>query len=104
MIDQTVRLDRLAEAGVDQSVGVVLMDVVIGYGANADPGSELAPEVARAVEEGAAVVVSLTGSKGDPQDRDGQARILNHAGASVWLSNAAAAREAARLGTRGVPT
>lgn len=104
MIDQTVRLDRLAEAAADESVGVILMDVVLGYGANADPATELAPEIERAVEAGAAVVVSLTGTKGDPQDRDAQARILHDAGASVWLSNAAAGREAARLATIGGST
>ena len=97
MIDQTVRLERLATAAHDRSVGVILMDVVLGYGANADPAPELAPLIEQAVEEGAAVVVSLCGTRGDPQGRDRQAEVLNRAGASVFLSNAAAAREAARL-------
>lgn len=97
MIDQTVRIDRLAEAAADESVGVILMDVVLGYGANADPATELAPEINKAVEAGVAVVVSLSGTKGDPQNRDAQARMLHEAGASVWLSNAAASMEAARL-------
>ncbi len=97
MIDQTVRIDRLASAARDESIGVVLLDVVLGYGANADPAAELTPEVKAAVDAGAAAVVSLTGTRGDPQGRDSQARALNDAGASVWLSNAAAAREAVRL-------
>ena len=99
MIDQTVRLDRLQEAGRDDSIGVVLLDVVLGYGANADPATELAPVIAGVVDRGAAVVVSLCGTKGDPQDRDLQATSLQKAGASVWLSNAAATREAVRLAT-----
>jgi FdrA protein len=99
MIDQTVRVERLAAAGQDESIGVVLMDVVLGYGANANPAAELAPIVERVVGAGAAVVVSLCGTKGDPQGRDVQARMLNEAGASVYLSNAAAAIEAARLAT-----
>ena len=97
MIDQTVRLERLAAAARDESVGVILMDVVLGYGANADPAAELAPLIEEAVAAGAAVVVSLCGTRGDPQGRDAQAAALNKAGASVYLSNAAAAREAARL-------
>ncbi len=101
MIDQTVRLDRLDSVAGDASVGVVLLDVVLGYGAHADPASELAPAVRRVVDAGAAVVVSLAGTRGDPQGRDRQATALNEAGASVWLSNAAAAREAARLGNHG---
>lgn len=104
MIDQTVRIDRLREAAADESVGVILMDVVLGYGANADPAGELAPEITKAAEAGAAVVVSLCGTKGDPQGRDVQARMLHDAGASVWLSNAAASREAARLATIGAST
>ncbi|MGB5656236.1 MAG: FdrA family protein [Acidimicrobiia bacterium] len=99
MIDQTVRLERLAAAARDESVGVILMDVVLGYGANADPAAELAPLIDQAVAAGAAVVVSLCGTRGDPQGRDLQAQVLNQAGASVFLSNAAAAREAARLAT-----
>ena len=97
MIDQTVRIDRLEDAAADETVGVILMDVVLGYGANADPATELLPAVNKATDAGAAVVVSLCGTKRDPQNRDTQARKLQSAGASVWLSNAAAAREAVRL-------
>jgi FdrA protein len=97
MIDQRLRLQRLEAAGRDQQVGVVLLDVVLGYGAHPDPASELAPVISRATASGAAVVVSLCGTKGDPQDRDRQAHHLNEAGASVWLSNAAAAGHAISL-------
>jgi len=103
MIDQTVRIDRLAEAGTDESIGVVLLDVVLGYGANADPAAELAPVIAGVVDQSTAVVVSLCGTQGDPQDRDTQAAMLQGAGASVWLSNRAATREAVRLATEGRP-
>ncbi|MEN8039897.1 MAG: FdrA family protein [Actinomycetota bacterium] len=99
MIDQTVRVERLAAVAHDESVGVVLMDVVLGYGANANPAAELAPIVERVVDSGVAVVVSLCGTSGDPQGRDTQAKALNDAGASVHLSNAEAALYAARLAT-----
>ena len=99
MIDQTVRIERLSAAARDETVGVILMDAVLGYGANANPATELAPFIEQAVTAGAAVVVSLCGTRGDPQGRDAQAEILNRAGASVFLSNAAAAREVARLAT-----
>jgi FdrA protein len=99
MIDQTVRLERIAAAARDDSVGVILLDVVLGYGANPDPATELAPLIREATDAGMAVVVSLCGTRGDPQQRDVQAALLNAAGASVWLSNAAAAVEAARLAT-----
>ena len=97
MIDQRLRLQRLEAAAHDPQIGVVLLDVVLGHGAHPDPASELAPVIALAIAEGAAVVVSLCGTRGDPQDRDRQARLLNEAGASVWLSNAAAANHAISL-------
>ncbi len=99
MIDQTVRIDRLEAAAADRSIGIILMDVVLGYGANADPAPELAPAISQATAAGAAVVISLCGTESDPQNRDAQAQTLQKAGASVWLSNAAAAMEAARLAT-----
>ncbi len=99
MIDQTVRVERLAATAHDDTVGVVLMDVVLGYGSNSDPAAELAPIVKMVADKGVAVVVSLCGTKGDPQGRDAQARAFNDAGASVYLSNAEAAMEAARLAT-----
>jgi len=101
MIDQTVRIDRLEQAAADRSIGVILMDVVLGFGANPDPAAELAPAIMEAVAAGAAVVVSLCGTAQDPQGRDRQAELLRNAGASVWLSNAAAACEAGRLATAG---
>lgn len=104
MIDQTVRLDRLDAAGADDSIGVVLLDVVLGHGANPDPASELVPAIQRVVGAGPAVVVSLCGTRGDPQGRDRQARALHAAGASVYLSNAAAARAAAELAVAADPT
>jgi succinyl-CoA synthetase alpha subunit len=97
MIDFTLRLQHLRQAALDPDVGVILVDVVLGHGAHPDPATELAPTIDIARAEGTAVVVSLCGTRGDPQDRDRQARTLNDAGASVWLSNAAAARHAVSL-------
>ncbi len=97
MIDQRLRLDRMREDIADSTVGVILLDVVLGYGAQAHPAAELAPLVAEATEAGVAVVVSLCGCADDPQGLDLQATALQAAGASVWLSNAAAAREAVLL-------
>jgi len=103
MIDPTLRLERLAGEAADPSVGVVLLDVVLGHGADPDPAASLAPAVraaratAAADGRGLAVVVSLCGTAGDPQGRDRQASALRDAGATVLLSNAAAARLAVSL-------
>jgi FdrA protein len=97
MIDQRFRLDQLAFAAADDDVAVILMDVVLGYGAHPDPASELAPGIERAVARGIPVVVSLCGTEADPQNREAQAHILVGAGAVVHASNAAAARAAMEL-------
>jgi FdrA protein len=100
MIDPTLRLERLAAEAVDPSCAVLLLDVVLGYGAEADPAALLAPAIqdALAARDGdLAVVVSLCGTTTDPQDRDGQAGALRDAGASVFCSNAIAARHAVSL-------
>ena len=103
MIDQSLRLERIAQEGSDPQCGVLLLDVVLGYGSHPNPASELAPAIAAArdrARRGArdlAVVVSLVGSCSDPQGRDSTAEQLRAAGASVHLSNAAAARTAVGL-------
>jgi FdrA protein len=94
MIDPTLRLERLAAETANEENAVVLIDVVLGHGAEADPAAALAP-VIRAAR--VPVVVSLCGTSGDPQDRDRQAETLAAAGAAVFASNAAATRHAVTL-------
>lgn len=93
MIDQQLRLERIAAEADRDDTAVLLLDVVLGHGAHADPASELAPAIADASRD-LAVVVSLCGTASDPQDRDAQARALADAGAAVFASNAAAVRAA----------
>jgi FdrA protein len=95
MIDNSLRAEWVARQA--RADAVVLLDVVLGHGAHPDPASELAPVVASAVAAGAAVVVSLCGTRGDPQGLERQASALQGAGASVHLSNAAATRAALAL-------
>ncbi|WP_067175890.1 FdrA family protein [Microtetraspora niveoalba] len=100
MIDPALRLEALDAA----ESGVVLLDVVLGHGADPDPSARLAPAVARACGRGVAVVVALIGTDGDPQGLGGQAARLNEAGAAVFTSNAAAARHARDLATATRPS
>jgi len=95
MIDGTLRLAALAAAAADPTCGAVLLDVVLGHAADPDPAAAVGPAIAAA---GAVpVVVSLTGTAGDPQGLHRQAEALRDAGATVFLSNAEAARFAAGL-------
>jgi FdrA protein len=85
MIDQDLRLRRLRQEAADPQVGMILLDVVLGEGAHADPAGELAPEIARARAgrelEIAAIVI---GTDADPQGLDTQIATLEAAGARVF--------------------
>lgn len=94
MIDPTLRLEHLARAAADPATGVLLLDVVLGHGAETDPASRLAPALAEVEQP---VVVAVVGTAADPQDRDRQVRALVEAGAEVHLSNAGATRRAVEL-------
>jgi FdrA protein len=107
MIDHELRIRRLLQEAADPGVAVVLLDVVLGYGAHPDPASELGPAIerarARALDAGRDlfVVVSVTGTEGDPQGLDRQVQVLQEAGALVAPCNAAAARLAGHLVAEG---
>jgi FdrA protein len=95
MIDPGLRNERFRREAADPETGVVLLDVVLGYGAHPDPAGELVPLVERALADRRgelSVVVSLCGAAGDPQGLDGQAATLRAAGALVTRSSAQAAR------------
>ena len=96
MIDPTIRLEHLARAAADPDTGVVLIDVVLGHGAEPDPAGNLAP-VRDLAGHGIPVVASCVGTTGDPQDLAAQQTALADAGAEVHLSNAGAARRAVAL-------
>jgi len=93
MMDPEPRARRLVQEASDPETAVILLDVVLGYGAHADPASVLAPAVAEARSlarrEGRdlAVVVSICGTDEDPQPAAAQAEALARAGALVQWSH-----------------
>ena len=94
MIDPTLRLEHLARAAADPETAVLLLDVVLGHGAEPDPAALLAPALADVRQP---VVVAVVGTAADPQGLDRQVRALADAGAEVHLSNAGATRRAVEL-------
>jgi FdrA protein len=103
MMDNDLRIRRLEKEAADPEVAVLLLDVVLGYGAHADPASELAPAIAAAIkaaEEAGRhleVVAIVSGTDGDPQGIEAQIKRLRDAGAKIETSNDAAARYVGRL-------
>lgn len=98
MIDPTLRNDQLARAAADPATGVILLDLVLGHGAEPDPAALLAPAISAARKDRPIpVIVSLVGTDLDPQGLSLQRAALVDAGAEVHLSNAAATRRALQL-------
>jgi FdrA protein len=103
MIDFTARTERLLAEARDRSVAAIVLDVVLGYGANADPAGELAPAVraarALAARDGRELLVLgfVCGTEEDPQGLASQAEALRAAGMVLAPGSTAAARLAARI-------
>jgi FdrA protein len=103
MMDNDLRIRRLHQEANDPDVAVILLDVVLGYGAHADPASELGPAIAKARAQAKQagrhleVVAVVVGTDEDPQDMDRQIEELRAAGARVETSNDVAVRYVGQL-------
>jgi len=103
MLDNDLRIRRLGQEADDPEVAVILLDVVLGYGAHPDPASELAPAIAEACAKAHKagrhldVIAVLVGTDEDPQDLEAQVRQLEAVGAQVETSNEAALRYVGQL-------
>jgi FdrA protein len=102
MIDPEARIEEIRRAGADPDTAVVLLDVVLGYGAHPDPAAVLSlacEEVARR-RGGAAVVAYVLGTDSDLQDVRRQRAQLTDAGCLVAPTAARAALMAAAISAR----
>ena len=103
MIDNDLRIRRLLQESADPEVAVLILDVVIGYGAHPDPASELGTAIEQAQKLAADagrtlhVIASVTGTDQDPQGLQHTINTLKRARVIVCNSNAAAARLTAMI-------
>jgi FdrA protein len=97
MIDPSVRDEALRAAISNPSIAVVLVDLVIGYGAHADPAGHLAAAAAFRGADAPPIIASVCGTEQDPQVRSVQERCLRDAGILVAPSNADASRLAVAI-------
>lgn len=92
MIDPSARTERLLQEAADPEVGVIAMDFVLGYGANADPVGTMLPAVAEARARAAAdgrhleILGYVLGTDEDPQGLASQVAKLGDAGIT-WASS-----------------
>jgi hypothetical protein len=93
MIDPSLREERIAKEAADPETALLLLDVVLGYGAHEDPCGSLAKSVRKAKEQVAgrggylSVIASITGTERDFQNMAEQAKKLEGAGCLVMPSN-----------------
>lgn len=102
MIDPTLRNQRILQEAQDPEVAMLLLDLVIGYGAHENPAAQLAQtlvqarEIARADGRELPVIVTICGTKNDVQNYDQQAAQLRDADILVAGNNAEAVLLAGR--------
>lgn len=103
MIDLSHRQDRIIREANDPKVAVILLDIVIGYGAHDNPAESLAVTIRQAKAEASAnkrylsVVAHVCGSEKDHQGLKLQEECLRNAGVLVLSTNAQAAQVAAAI-------
>jgi FdrA protein len=106
MIDHRLRNERMLQEAGDPAVALILLDVVLGFGAHADPAAAMLPAIgdARAIAERErrqiAFVGFICGTESDPQGLARQKTMLQEAGVILARSNAHAARTAAAIVSR----
>jgi hypothetical protein len=97
MIDPSLREERIAREAADRETALLLLDVVLGYGAHEDPCGVLSESVTKAkalvAERGGylSVIASITGTEKDFQNLAQQRKKLEAAGCLVMPSNYQAA-------------
>ena len=100
MIDAEARLDLLREHGADPQVAAIILDVVLGYGANPDPAGVLAPVCESVMSGGGPQIVAyVLGTEQDPQGFAAQRDRLVQAGCIVTETAARASLVAAAVAT-----
>ena len=103
MIDHRLRNERLLREAADPEVRAIVFDVVLGYGAHADPSAEMLPALGQANEiaqrDGRTIawVGFVCGTEQDPQGLSRQEAALAQAGVILAGNNALAVRLATRI-------
>lgn len=103
MIDPEVRVKMLEEVLEDETTGVILLDVVLGYGSHPDMAGALSPSIKTALKEAKEngrelyVISSIVGTEQDPQGYAKAKDELEAAGAIVAPTNEHAIRYALKL-------
>ncbi len=96
MLEPAVRTPFLLEELKDPANAVVMLDVVLGYGAHDDPAHEVtqAMQTLHGVSDKPVVIGTVCGTNDDPQNYQQQCEVLKQAGVTLCSCNS----EMAKLG------
>ena len=99
MMEPLVRVGELENALADPHVAVILLDVVLGYGAHSNPSEAVLEAMQKAtnIKDKPVVIASVCGTEYDPQDLHQQRAALTVSGITVCNCNVAAAELAAEI-------
>ena len=93
MIDSTLRAEIFKKELRNPETAVILMDIVLGYGANLTPERDFVKELEKYRNESknsndyVSIVASICGSKDDPQEYDSIVEALTSLGVIIMPSN-----------------
>jgi len=99
MIDFTLRNQCILKEASDKEVAVILIDLVLGFGSNTDPGGEFIPVLGEVKKNSPEIslICSVTGTENDPQERKKVILDLEKNGVIVCASNAEASNLACEI-------
>lgn len=99
MIDPEVRIKKIQESAADESTGVILLDIVLGYGAHEDMVGALLPTIKKVRESRPDLqfVATVVGTDKDPQSYQKAVQRLQENQILVAESNAKAVQLALSL-------
>jgi succinyl-CoA synthetase alpha subunit len=99
MIDPDYRSERIIQETADENVGLIMFDVVLGYGAHPDMAGEMVNAINKAKEKSGRApeyAACLCGTQDDFQGYEKQKAILEQAGVHVFPTNVAMVKFASK--------
>lgn len=97
MMEPLVRVEPLYQALTNPEIAVIILDVVLGYGAHEDPSAAIIATLEKSAADRPAVIAYVCGTESDPQNYNRQRNALSDAGVIVCDSNCGAAELAAAI-------
>jgi succinyl-CoA synthetase alpha subunit len=87
MIDPTIRQEHIKKACAQEEIGLILIDVILGYGSSDNPAKSVVDCLQKRKDGLPIIIASVTGTETDPQRRSKQIKILEEAGIIVAQSS-----------------